>query len=456
MLGINPGWQARDRCVELLDQVAVGRLHRVFVGPVHRAGQAVAAHDHLGVRHKVLVDRRAGRHRRSGGHILARELPVGLFDLHVLAALDRCGDFHAGGLRPGLTRRGLASRPLLEEQHVCHDFGAGILGKSAVGQADRAQQIGPFRKVLARLVVELVHRALGHHHTHDAARTQRVDLLGQEVVVQQEALLFVRRVVADDDVGKRRVAQHRIEVPAGNFRAGEVLVAHRLLWQQQLGNARGQDVLLDAQVAHLSGQRLRRQHGEQAVAQASLEHLSTLEAEALQRAPHAAYDAGLREVGELGRCCGLAQFVQAQFLLGALGQRPEFGLGVRWVDDRVLLACIVRSHREDVLRQLGGAPAGVARQQGLFLGGGRSAFGFDLLGQRDDVQIALGRGLPRALALEVQLRQSIVSSSGVKSSAWCIASSHSRRRRISIACSFLSWSCICRSGVGSSSSSSSP
>ncbi len=150
--------QAADRVPELLGQVAVGgdavalAVERVLAGP--------GAKHHLRVVQEVAVDRN-------------------------LDALDgkRCG---LQPVRIGVVGR-LRRGPLAQEQDV-RDDGGSLALEGVGGQADRAEEVGPLGEVFADGGVLLVQREVRGHHGENAAGLQGVHRLGDEVIVEGEAL----------------------------------------------------------------------------------------------------------------------------------------------------------------------------------------------------------------------------------------------------------------------------
>ena len=351
---------------QLLD-VAFNWFHGVFVGPVRAAGLGVAAQHHL----------------RMGGEILV-DVSRALRGLHLGQPLPRlpCGF--------------LAFGALLQENHVCHHFGASVVLEGGLWQADSAHQVGAFAQILAGAVGGLVHRALAGHKHQQATRLHAVDGLGKEVIVQQEALLLVLWVGLDFDLAKWRVADGRIKEVARQLGGGEVAhhnVAGRV---QQARNVARDGVVLDAGVLAVAGHRIGHQAVEQAHPHAGFKHLATVEAHAIQCAVNTADDRLAGVVRVLGGAFGLRVFFRRQGGLEALTQLTPVGL---------VVAVLVG---EDAVGDLAGTPASELGQQRLFFRRGLTAFGGDLLDQLNNADVLLGGGFPAAGALQLSGSNSVI------------------------------------------------
>ena len=212
--GIGSGRQILDRRRELGIQLG-GRFvvgdygvflaaHAVAVDApafiVHIAADALLPQYHVRVRGEVFVDH----------HGAVRGL-------------------HRGHIGPCVPARRFARGALLEENNVRHHAGAGVALECRGWQADRAQQVGAFGQVLARLVTLLVHRALAGHEHLDASGAHQVDALGKEEVMQHEPLLRVLGVAVDFGLRERRVAHVHVKEVLREFALDEVAMNHVLL-----------------------------------------------------------------------------------------------------------------------------------------------------------------------------------------------------------------------------------
>jgi hypothetical protein len=86
------------------------------------------------------------------------------------------------------------------------DLGAGVLGEGSARQADCAGEPRPLGEIFARLGVELVHGAGRGDEQQRAARLDRIERLGEEIVVQHQPERAIGRVRLDDGLGEGRVA----------------------------------------------------------------------------------------------------------------------------------------------------------------------------------------------------------------------------------------------------------
>ena len=202
-------------------------------------------------------------------------------------------------------------------------------------------------------------------------------------------MLLVLRVVGDGDAAEGRVADRGVEELARKRRLGVVADDHIALRVQQLGDRPGDAVVLDAGVLAGCGHVGRHQPVEQADAHAGLQHPAAGEAQAAQAVVDRADHALAGVVCVLRRAAGLRVLLRGQRRLQALAQGLPSG---------VLVAAV--AVREDAVSDLGGAPAGELGQQRRLFRRRLAAFGFELLDQLDDAHILLGRGAPRAGALQ--------------------------------------------------------
>ena len=81
---------------------------------------------------------------------------------------------------------GLAGKAFAQEHKVGDDCRA-LIAEGIVGQADRAEEIGPRRKIVAGAAVRLVEGEAAGDEGQHTARRQDVNGLGEKIVVQGEA-----------------------------------------------------------------------------------------------------------------------------------------------------------------------------------------------------------------------------------------------------------------------------
>src|SRR5699024_7142588 len=95
------------------------------------------------------------------------------------------------------------------EDDVGHHIGAGIDTERIVGQPDDPQQVGPLGQILAGGGVLGIHRVPAGDKSHHAARTNLVQGLGKEIVVDRKSQLVVVFVV-DLVVPERNISYSQI------------------------------------------------------------------------------------------------------------------------------------------------------------------------------------------------------------------------------------------------------
>ena len=117
-------------------------------------------------------------------HVLRVLLKV-FVERHDVALL--IGEVHRLEPRAISAAAGLILQRLAQENDIGRHLCTGIFGERVIRQADSAQQVGTLCDVLAGLILRAVHKAVRHHHRHDATGAQRVHRTGKEVVVNAEA-----------------------------------------------------------------------------------------------------------------------------------------------------------------------------------------------------------------------------------------------------------------------------
>ena len=139
---------------------------------------------------------------------------------------------------------------LLEEDNVRYHFRTGVCLKSVVRQTDRAQQLRPFRDVLAYFGGLLIHGVAGGHKSNHAARTHLVERFGEKVIVNRKTELVISPVIYLI-LSERHIADGKVEevAPVCGFktRYGDVGLGIKLLC-----NASGDAVQLHAVQAAVS------------------------------------------------------------------------------------------------------------------------------------------------------------------------------------------------------------
>ena len=260
--------------------------NRIFVGPVHASLQAVFPQHHFRMSGKVFVDQ---------GRALRR--------------------LHFGPLLPRVPSRRFRSRVLLER---------------GLRQPDRAQQIRPPGHVLPGLVVSLVHGALAGDEHQQAAGAHLVQRLGEEIVVQKEAVFLVGGIVQNLGGRERRIADGQIEKVVRQFLFDEIGVENGGFRQQVAGDSGRGLVHFHAGVLRPLHDFGRRGHGKEPGAHARLQNSAAPEPQTFQAGPDGS-DHGLggimRVLGGLESC---GDFFRRKNLRRPFGQRtPIRAYGIR-------------------------------------------------------------------------------------------------------------------------------
>ena len=331
-----------------------GHQRRV-TGPVHATEGAELAQHVVRVRLEVFVE-------RHGGAVL-----VGVVHhIHPAGAV-------------GLLTRGAA----LQDDDVGSHFGAGILRKGVVRQADSPYQIGTLGDVLAGLVAVAVQEAVGYHHGQHATRAQGIDRAGEEVVVNAEpGQVFAVRVV-QLLAAEWRVAHGHIKV---TVRDRVLLVTHAgdLGVRVKRGrNAGGDAVQLHPMQGRGAAGILRHQAEEVAHTHRRLDHAPTGKAQARKRLPHAGHDLRAGVVRVAGR--GGSRRI-------LLGGKQGFQLC------NLLLPALVRGAVGALECGRDPAPAHILGQRRLIGSGNRAAGGLQILEHPDSCHVVGKLGLVATLA----------------------------------------------------------
>ena len=306
----DPRRQESKRLVELRFEAACVVKRAAGVGParsIDAAPLSVRTEDHVRVVGEVLVDlhhaspRVAGHGRGSAVRSLRHvgldlqpgELRFGLWLRVMFSQLDLTQR------QPVSTAGFLALDPALEDENVDDDFGACRRVHAALGEPDRADQIGHSGDVLARDSAGLVHRPGARHENGQPAGTQAFDRARDEVVMQPQSECRRRRIGLDDPICERRIADRQVESVAERA-AGVVLAADPRFWVDEPGDPSGNRIVFDPNKARAVAQALRHHREEQAGSHSRLEYPSTGEAEANGGAPDGADDRLRREMRILG------------------------------------------------------------------------------------------------------------------------------------------------------------
>ena len=99
---------------------------------------------------------------------------------------------------------------LLQDKNIRNNFRSGITLKGVVRQTNCTEQVSSLCDILTDCGVFLIHCAFARYECHNAARSQFVEGLCKEVVVDQELVLVVP-LIRDFEISKRHVADNRIK-----------------------------------------------------------------------------------------------------------------------------------------------------------------------------------------------------------------------------------------------------
>ena len=112
--------------------------------------------------------------------------------------------------------------PLLQEQNITGDFRTGIAFECIVGQSDGTDQISPLCKVLPHGGIFFVHGAFGGDECHDAAGSDLIQGLSEEIIMDQPMVLVIP-LVQHLEVTKGNISDCHIKEAVGHlylFKAG--------------------------------------------------------------------------------------------------------------------------------------------------------------------------------------------------------------------------------------------
>jgi hypothetical protein len=201
-----------------------------------------------------------------------------------VASFRRNGFGEAG---PGRALRRVARIPPLQEEDVDHNFRSRGGVHCALRHPDRADQVHHGADMIAGGRIDLVHGPAGSDESREASRPQPLDRSGDEIIVKGKAQLPSRIVGADGTFGERRVADGEI-IEFGQPRFCEILVPDSGGRIEELRDAGGGGVHLDAGERQLARKLLRREGEEEACAATRLQNPAAVEAHAAQRPPEGA------------------------------------------------------------------------------------------------------------------------------------------------------------------------
>ena len=176
--------------------------------------------------------------------------------------------------------------PLLEEEDIRGDVGAGSGLEGVVGEPDSAKQISPLSDILSHYWAFLIQRALGGHESNDAARSHLVQSFGKEVVVDQEVVLVIA-LVRQLEIAEGDVADGHIKKAVRQLRSLEALDSDGGCLIELLCDSPGDSVQLYAEDAGV-GHALRLHAHKMADAAGRLQQVPVLKAQVLQSLIHSA------------------------------------------------------------------------------------------------------------------------------------------------------------------------
>ena len=110
----------------------------------------------------------------------------------------------------------------MQEQNITGDFRTGIAFERIVGQTDGTDQVSPLCKVLPHSGVFFVHGAFGGDECHDAAGSDLIQGLSEEIIVDQP-MVFVIPLVQHFEIAKGNITDSHIKETVGHlhlFKAG--------------------------------------------------------------------------------------------------------------------------------------------------------------------------------------------------------------------------------------------
>ena len=281
-------------------------------------------------------------------------------------------------LQPLATHR-FSGLPLAQEQDVGLHVGGRDAGEGAFGQPDGTQQVSLRTDVLARRIVQGIHRVAGGDEAHQSAGPHQVQCAAEEVVVDAETGVGPVAQVGDLVLAERHVADREVEPVVGQRRLlerrdADVDAAGRV---ERREHPSRQPIDLDRSDLAVLGQAPRHRADEVADTGGGLEDAPATEAEALDGLPHRLDRMDLGVV--------------------AVVDRSASGLVVLVGQQRAQLPCAFEPgavQRLEVEAGRQSAPAGVSKQ-GAALGRRSCALlGFDPLQRVDGRQVGseLGDG----------------------------------------------------------------
>ena len=102
----------------------------------------------------------------------------------------------------------------MQNKNVRNDLRSGVTLKGVVRQTDSTKQVGSLSNILADSGGFLVHRSLAGDKSHYAARTEFIQGLGEEEVVDEEFMLVVT-LVGNFEITKRYITYNGIKEAVG-------------------------------------------------------------------------------------------------------------------------------------------------------------------------------------------------------------------------------------------------
>ena len=103
---------------------------------------------------------------------------------------------------------------LLQEDNIGHNFRARICLESVVWQADRSKQFRPLSDIFSDFGRLLVHRVSARYKSDHAARSNLIESLGEEIIMNGETEFVIRPVIYLV-LTERHVADSKVvEVPS--------------------------------------------------------------------------------------------------------------------------------------------------------------------------------------------------------------------------------------------------
>ena len=277
---------------------------------------------------------------------------------------------------------------LLEEQNIRNDFRPCRSFERIVGQANGPQQFRPLCNVLSHIGGTLIHGEAGGHKGDDAARTDFIQRLCNEILMDRQVQPVIP-FVCHLELAERHIADGHIKEIIGESDFLIALYRNAGALIELASHAAGEVIQFHA--IQLAVRHALRQHTEEiAHAAGRFQDVALLETHLLQRGVNAADDHGRRVERRQG---GLA------------------GSGVLGVGQQFLQLTVPGVFLIEEIRQA--APAHILRQHRLFLCRGGAVLRFHGFQQTDGIQVAL-KPLQRRAFSDMVIGDAVIAAGSVQ------------------------------------------